>query len=113
MRAAGAARLFSPALTAIPTAVSAGERAVTRGASVMPAKTWHTSYKAASAGNTQVLVQAAHSLKGSSRNVGARSLADISQRLETLGKGESLAGANEWIDQLEQEFYRVKGTLPT
>jgi signal transduction histidine kinase/CheY-like chemotaxis protein/HPt (histidine-containing phosphotransfer) domain-containing protein len=69
--------------------------------------------KAASAGNAQVLVQAAHSLKGSSRNVGARSLADISERLETLGNGESLAGANEWIDQLEQEFCRVKGALPT
>ena len=67
--------------------------------------------QAARTGDAKRLTEAAHSLKGSSRNVGARLLADICEQLEILAKSESLAGAGKWIDQLEQEFGRVKKAL--
>jgi signal transduction histidine kinase/HPt (histidine-containing phosphotransfer) domain-containing protein/ActR/RegA family two-component response regulator len=68
-------------------------------------------HQAAQDGDAKGLTTAARSLKGNSRNVGARRLADICEQLETLGEGESLAGAGKWIEQLEQEFFRVKKAL--
>jgi len=69
--------------------------------------------QAARSGDAEGLANAAQSLKGSSGNVGACPLADICERLETLGKVDSLARAGELVDQLEQEFGRVKGALST
>jgi len=69
--------------------------------------------QAASGGDARGLEQAAHSLKGSGCSVGACSLAEICQQLEMLGQTESIAGAGELIDELEQEFDRVKGALKT
>jgi len=67
--------------------------------------------QAVRAGDSKGLTAAARSLKGNSRNVGARRLADICEQLETLGQAESTAGASKWIEQLEQEFGRVKKAL--
>jgi HPt (histidine-containing phosphotransfer) domain-containing protein len=67
--------------------------------------------QAVRAGDSKGLTAAARSLKGNSRNVGARRLADICEQLETLGQAESTAGAGKWIEQLEQEFGRVKKAL--
>jgi CheY-like chemotaxis protein/HPt (histidine-containing phosphotransfer) domain-containing protein len=69
--------------------------------------------QAACAGDAKGLTETAHSLKGSSRDVGARSLADISERLEMLGRNESVAGASELTDEVEREFSRVKDALTT
>jgi len=69
--------------------------------------------RAASGGDARGIMQAAHSLKGSGRTIGARPLADICERLEMLGKAESIQGAGDLIDQLEREFGRVKDALET
>jgi PAS domain S-box-containing protein len=69
--------------------------------------------RAASGGDAKGVMRAAHSLKGSGRTIGARPLADICERLEMLGKTESVQGAGELIDQLEREFGRVKDALAT
>jgi len=66
--------------------------------------------RAARAGDAKGVTQAAHSLRSSSRNVGACVLADICERLEMASSAESITDAGEWIDQLEQEFGRVKGS---
>jgi signal transduction histidine kinase/HPt (histidine-containing phosphotransfer) domain-containing protein len=69
--------------------------------------------RAARAGDAKGLTQAAHSLKSSSRTVGACGLADICERLEMASSAESVTDAGEWVDQLEQEFGRVKGSRTT
>jgi PAS domain S-box-containing protein len=69
--------------------------------------------RAASGGDARGVMQAAHSLKGSGRSIGARPLAEICERLEMLGRAESVQGAGELIDQLEREFGRVKDALAT
>ena len=69
--------------------------------------------RAAGGKDARGIAEAAHCLKGSSRTVGARSLADICERLEALGVAGSLAAAGELIDQLEQELARVKQSLET
>ena len=53
------------------------------------------------------LKRAAHNLKGSSQNLGARSMAALSAELELLGKHETVEGATELVIHLEQEYQRV------
>src|SRR5206468_6466393 len=57
------------------------------------------------------LQQAAHNLKGSSHNLGARTLAALSAELETLGKNGTLEGAADLVTRLELEYQRVCGAL--
>jgi CheY-like chemotaxis protein len=63
--------------------------------------------KAVVDGQPEQLKRAAHNLKGSSNNLGAHTMADISADLEALGKQGTLAGAAELIDCLEHEYQRV------
>jgi CheY-like chemotaxis protein/HPt (histidine-containing phosphotransfer) domain-containing protein len=53
------------------------------------------------------LKRAAHNLKGSSHNLGARTMAALSTELETLGKNGTVEGAAELLSRLEQEYQRV------
>jgi PAS domain S-box-containing protein len=53
------------------------------------------------------LKRAAHNLKGSSNNLGARGMAALSAELETLGKNGTIEGAAELVIRLEQEYQRV------
>jgi len=53
------------------------------------------------------LRRAAHNLKGSSNNLGARTMAALSSELESLGKQGTVEGAAELVGQLEQEYQRV------
>ena len=53
------------------------------------------------------LGRAAHNLKGSSHNLGARMMATLSAELETLGKSGTVEGAAELVTRLEQEYQRV------
>jgi PAS domain S-box-containing protein len=55
----------------------------------------------------EALKRAAHNLKGSSNNLGARTMAALSAQLESLGKQETIAGAAELVTKLEQEYQRV------
>jgi HPt (histidine-containing phosphotransfer) domain-containing protein len=69
--------------------------------------------QAARGGDGRAMVNSAHSLKGSSRTLGAFALADVCERLENLGQADSVADAGELIDELEHEFGRLKDTLKT
>lgn len=53
------------------------------------------------------LRRAAHNLKGSSQNLGARKMATLSSDLETLGKQGTVEGAAALVARLEQEYQRV------
>jgi CheY-like chemotaxis protein/HPt (histidine-containing phosphotransfer) domain-containing protein len=60
-----------------------------------------------SGGHPEQLKRAAHNLKGSSSNIGARKMAALSAELEALGKQGMVEGAAELITCLEQEYRRV------
>jgi CheY-like chemotaxis protein len=67
--------------------------------------------RAAAQGEATTLAEVAHQLKGSSAQVGARSLAALAARLQEQGEREALDGAVIVIDALEQEFARVRALL--
>jgi signal transduction histidine kinase/AmiR/NasT family two-component response regulator/HPt (histidine-containing phosphotransfer) domain-containing protein len=54
------------------------------------------------------LRKAAHALKGASANIGARHLAEFCRQLEALGETGRVDGAVRRLEQLGQEFARVK-----
>jgi CheY-like chemotaxis protein len=63
--------------------------------------------QAVAQGQPKQLKWVAHNLKGSSQNLGARSMADLSGELETIGKNGTVEGAAELLTRLEQEYRRV------
>ncbi len=63
--------------------------------------------RAVAEGQPDQLKRAAHNLKGSSHNLGARGMAALSAELELLGRHETVEGAAEVITRLEQEYQRV------
>jgi HPt (histidine-containing phosphotransfer) domain-containing protein len=64
--------------------------------------------QAATAGDALALMKAAHSLKSSAGNVGARRMAELCETLETQGRAGSVQGADSLIMQLAAEFERVR-----
>jgi PAS domain S-box-containing protein len=59
----------------------------------------------------RALEQAAHALKGSSRELGARRLAEACRQLEDLGRSGSVRGAAELLALAEEEFGRLQRAL--
>jgi two-component system, sensor histidine kinase and response regulator len=57
------------------------------------------------------LRRAAHSLKSSSANVGAETLAHMCREMESLGRTASTAGASSILVEMEQEFQAVRHSL--
>ena len=55
----------------------------------------------------EALKRAAHNLKGSSYNLGARTMAALSTELEILGKSGTVEGAAVLVTRLEREYQRV------
>jgi signal transduction histidine kinase/DNA-binding response OmpR family regulator len=55
--------------------------------------------------------EAAHALKSSSANVGAKALAAMAQRLEAMGRAGDLAGAVALCAELQGEYQRVVDAL--
>lgn len=53
----------------------------------------------------------AHSLKSSSANIGADSLAQMCKDMESLGRGDSTDGAAHILSGMEQEFLAVRHSL--
>jgi CheY-like chemotaxis protein/HPt (histidine-containing phosphotransfer) domain-containing protein len=58
--------------------------------------------------DAELLYKTAHAIKGASANIGARSLADVAQKLELAGKAGDLNGAITLTEQIEMEFGRVR-----
>jgi two-component system, sensor histidine kinase and response regulator len=64
--------------------------------------------QSAQAGDVIALSQSAHALKGASATVGASIMAQVSGQLEAFDHSQSMTEARKQIDQLEQEWVRVK-----
>jgi signal transduction histidine kinase/HPt (histidine-containing phosphotransfer) domain-containing protein/ActR/RegA family two-component response regulator len=67
--------------------------------------------EALAAGDGEALAFAAHSLKGSSAQLGALRLASLSHALELQGRSGSLAGAAGLVDDVARELARVAPEL--
>lgn len=62
-------------------------------------------------GNAVVVYEESHGLKGSSRNVGANTLADYCGKLESMGHAQNLAGAEPILSATVEEFAVVSKAL--
>jgi HPt (histidine-containing phosphotransfer) domain-containing protein len=58
-------------------------------------------------GNASELQHAAHTLKGNSNSLGATQVADLSKRLEMIGRSGSVDGAVELNEELARAYARV------
>ena len=67
--------------------------------------------QAAETGDTGELQQAAHALKSSSANVGARSLAALCRRVEEGAREGVVCEAGERRVEIETEYQRVHAAL--
>jgi CheY-like chemotaxis protein/HPt (histidine-containing phosphotransfer) domain-containing protein len=67
--------------------------------------------QAVAQGDARALERQAHTLKGSSANIGARRLARLCEDLELLGRSGELGRAPGLLTQLEAEFDRVRAAL--
>ena len=62
-------------------------------------------------GNASAIEQQAHSLKGSSSNLGSRRMAEICERLEQCAREGQIEEAEEMLAELEKEYQRTKEVL--
>ena len=63
------------------------------------------------AGDAAKFTRAAHSIKGSSANLGALALRAVAEKLEHESRTKGLAAANSMLDQLKAEFARAQDEL--
>jgi len=57
------------------------------------------------------LASIAHNLKGSCSNFGARAMEALCLELEQRGRAKQTDGARDLIEQIEQEYFRVRAAL--
>jgi two-component system sensor histidine kinase/response regulator len=62
-------------------------------------------------GDSFTIQDAAHSLKSSSANVGATSLAALSKELEIMGQGDTLINAAQVLAAVETAYNAVRDAL--
>jgi HPt (histidine-containing phosphotransfer) domain-containing protein len=62
-------------------------------------------------GDVTTFTRAAHTVKGSSANVGAQNLKAIAERLEQVSRKDGLGAVGTLIDDCEAEFGRVMAEL--
>jgi HPt (histidine-containing phosphotransfer) domain-containing protein len=62
-------------------------------------------------GDVTTFTRAAHTIKGSSANVGAQVLKAIAERLEAISRKDGLGGVSGLIAECDAEFERVKSEL--
>ena len=67
--------------------------------------------KAVAQGDANALLEAAHSLKSSSANLGATQLAALCKELEQRGRERRLAGVPELLQELETHYLRARDAL--
>jgi CheY-like chemotaxis protein len=70
-----------------------------------------TMRQAVGKGDSQALFRAAHTLKPGSASLGALPLATLCEELELMGRGGTVEGALEKVEQVEAEYGRVKTLL--
>ncbi len=63
------------------------------------------------ADDAPTFIRAAHSIKGSSANLGAAALRAVAEKLELRAKKEGLAGAGPLVAELKAEFERAHAAL--
>ena len=63
---------------------------------------------ARAAGNIEEMMRAAHSLKGSAGNIGAKELHRICGQLDELGRSRNLEAAGPLVTALDAEFAKVE-----
>jgi two-component system sensor histidine kinase/response regulator len=66
---------------------------------------------AIAAGEADKLRHSAHTLKGSSNNLGVRQVAALSAEIEKKGRSGTVEGADALLDELEREFTRALQAL--
>lgn len=66
---------------------------------------------ACQAGNAVELHRAAHSLKGSAGNIGAKDMLAVCRRLDELGKAGEVSGAQGLVASLDAEYSRVEAEI--
>lgn len=64
--------------------------------------------EAIEAGDAARVARAAHSLKGSSGNIGASSMLDVCRRIDDLAKAGDLEQVKPLVAQLTDEYHRVE-----
>jgi histidine phosphotransfer protein HptB len=62
-------------------------------------------------GDVPRFTRAAHSIKGSSSNLGASALRKVAEKLEHQSRDHGLAEVNSLLDQVKTEFERAKRAL--
>lgn len=62
-------------------------------------------------GDVSKFTRAAHSIKGSSSNLGAVGLRAVAEKLEHQARGQGLANVATLVAQLKTEFARAKAVL--
>jgi len=67
--------------------------------------------QAVGAGDPHALSAVAHSLRGSSAQLGALRLAKLSEKVEELGRHNSCEGATELLDQLAAELLQLEPAM--
>ena len=66
---------------------------------------------AAVAGDALAMQRAAHSLKGSSGNIGARALHEVCRQLDDRARSGDLTGVTPLLDSLATEYDRVEAEI--
>jgi len=69
--------------------------------------------EATSRGDAQAVEQAAHALKGSCANIGAKRMLQVCEDLEEAGRSKDLTKVPEQLALLEEEFVRAHAALET
>jgi HPt (histidine-containing phosphotransfer) domain-containing protein len=67
--------------------------------------------QSAAANDTPKFTRAAHSIKGSSANIGATALRAVAEKLEHQSRTQGLNGVAPLVEQLKLEFSRTDGAL--
>jgi histidine phosphotransfer protein HptB len=62
-------------------------------------------------GDVEKFARAAHSIKGSSSNLGALALRAVAEKLENEARANGLAGLGALVQQLKEEFIRAENAL--
>ena len=70
-------------------------------------------HEAMAEGDPETVERAAHSVKGSSANLGATRLTELCGRLEAFGRAGALGDVGTLVDEIDAEFARVCAALDT